>query len=56
MAASATRYERDPAAVLEDVLDGKVTVAAARERYGVVLDGRRGVDDERQRRELRAGR
>ncbi len=35
--------ERDPAAVLEDVLDGKVSVAAARERYGVVIaDG--GVD------------
>ncbi len=30
-------HERDPAAVLEDVLDGKVTDAAARERYGVVL-------------------
>jgi N-methylhydantoinase B len=29
--------ERDPARVLEDVLDGKVTVEAARERYGVVL-------------------
>jgi N-methylhydantoinase B len=36
--------QRDPAAVLEDVLDGKVSVAAARERYGVVVtDG--GVDD-----------
>ena len=43
--------ERDPAAVLEDVLDGKVTVAAARERYGVVIaDG--GVDVEATR-ELR---
>jgi N-methylhydantoinase B len=29
--------ERDPARVLEDVLDGKVTVEAAREGYGVVL-------------------
>jgi N-methylhydantoinase B len=29
--------ERDPAAVLEDVLDGKVSIAAARERYGVVI-------------------
>ena len=28
--------ERDPAAVLEDVLDGKVSVEAARELYGVV--------------------
>jgi N-methylhydantoinase B len=31
--------DRDPAAVLEDVLDGKVTVAAARDRYGVVVAG-----------------
>jgi N-methylhydantoinase B len=30
-------FDRDPAAVLEDVLDGKVTVAGARERYGVVV-------------------
>ncbi len=29
--------ERDPVRVLEDVLDGKVTVEAARSRYGVVL-------------------
>ena len=47
-------FERDPAAVLEDVLDGKVSVAAARERYGVVIaDG--GVDVEATR-ELRGGR
>ena len=47
-------FEREPAAVLEDVLDGKVSVAAARERYGVVIaDG--GVDVEATR-ELRAGR
>ncbi len=30
-------FDRDPAAVLEDVLDGKVTVAGAREHYGVVV-------------------
>jgi N-methylhydantoinase B len=30
---------RDPAAVLEDVLDDKVSVTAARERYGVVVVG-----------------
>ena len=30
-------YDRDPAAVLDDVLDGKVSVTAARERYGVVI-------------------
>ena len=29
--------EREPAAVLEDVLDGKVSVQAARERYGVAV-------------------
>ena len=29
--------DRDPRAVLEDVLDGKVTVAAARDLYGVEL-------------------
>ena len=29
---------RDPALVLEDVLDGKVSVEAARERYGVVIE------------------
>ena len=47
-------FERDPAAVLEDVLDGKVTVAAARERYGVVIaDGEVDVD---ATRELRAAR
>jgi len=31
-------WERDPQAVLEDVLDEYVSVAAARERYGVVID------------------
>ena len=30
-------FERAPAAVLEDVLDGKVSIVAARERYGVVI-------------------
>jgi N-methylhydantoinase B len=32
-------FDREPAAVLEDVLDGKVSVAGARERYGVVVVG-----------------
>ena len=45
-------FERDPAAVLEDVLDGKVSVPAARERYGVVVTG--ASVDERATRELRA--
>jgi N-methylhydantoinase B len=30
--------ERDPGAVLDDVLDGLVSVDAARERYGVAID------------------
>jgi N-methylhydantoinase B len=30
-------FERDPSCVVEDVVDGKVSAAAARERYGVVL-------------------
>jgi N-methylhydantoinase B/oxoprolinase/acetone carboxylase alpha subunit len=38
---SGSPFERDPALVLEDVLDEKVGVEAARERYGVVIvDGR----------------
>jgi N-methylhydantoinase B len=38
---SGAAFERDPALVLEDVLDGKVGLEAARERYGVVIvDGR----------------
>ncbi len=35
---SGSPFERDPALVLEDVLDGKVSVEAARERYGVVIE------------------
>ena len=38
---SGSAFERDPRLVLEDVLDGKVSVEAARDRYGVVVvDGR----------------
>ena len=32
-------FERDPRAVLEDVLDDYVSIEAARERYGVVISG-----------------
>jgi N-methylhydantoinase B len=32
-------FERDPRAVLEDVLDDYVSIEAARERYGVVIAG-----------------
>jgi N-methylhydantoinase B len=34
-------FERDPALVLDDVLEGYVSVAAARSRYGVVIDAGR---------------
>jgi N-methylhydantoinase B len=47
-------FDRDPAAVLEDVLDGKVSVAAARERYGVVIAARE--VDATSTAELRAAR
>jgi N-methylhydantoinase B len=32
--------ERDPQLVLDDVLDGKVSIEAARSSYGVVIEGR----------------
>ncbi len=32
-------FEREPEAVLEDVLEQKVTIAHAREAYGVVIAG-----------------
>ena len=49
---SGPAFERDPALVLEDVLDEKVSVEAARERYGVVIaDGT--VDERRDRRGAR---
>ena len=47
-------YARDPAAVLEDVLDGKVSIAAARERYGVAIAD--GSVDEAATRRLRGER
>lgn len=46
-------FERDPARVLEDVLDGKVTVAAARERYGVAVSLAPPAVDERDTLALR---
>jgi len=47
-------FERDPAAVLEDVIDGLVSPEAAREQYGVVVNGRS--VDEQATRELREAR
>jgi N-methylhydantoinase B len=45
-------FERDPAAVLEDVLDGKVTAEAARAEYGVAIAS--GAVDETATAEARA--
>lgn len=47
--------ERDPARVLEDVLDGKVTPEAARDRYGVVLAAGPPAVDEPATKTLREG-
>jgi N-methylhydantoinase B len=38
-------FARDPLAVLEDVLDQKLTVAYARQHYGVVIDATTGTLD-----------
>jgi N-methylhydantoinase B len=49
--------ERDPERVLQDVLDDKVTLAGARESYGVVIDARGAPRvDEAATRDLRARR
>lgn len=48
-------HERDPARVLEDVLDGKVTVEAARDSYGVVLALQPPAVDEAATQALREG-
>ncbi len=48
-------HERDPARVLEDVLDGKVTVEAARTSYGVVLALQPPAVDEAATQSLREG-
>jgi N-methylhydantoinase B len=47
-------FERDPALVLRDVLDGLVTIGAARQQYGVVVKDDR--VDEAASREERASR
>ena len=47
-------FERDPVAVLGDVLDGKVSATAARERYGVAVVG--GEVDSTATAELRRSR
>ena len=45
--------ERDPAAVVRDVQDGKVSARAARELYGVAYNSRTGSIDEKGTRTLR---
>lgn len=47
---------RDPERVLEDVLEGYVSLGAAREQYGVVVDPKRGAVDVEATRALRAER
>jgi N-methylhydantoinase B len=47
-------YERDPQLVRADVIEGFVSVEAAREEYGVVLEASLAVDEEATRA-LRAG-
>ena len=48
-------WQRDPAAVAEDVRQGYVSVQAAAERYGVVIDSATGaVDDAASGRRRRA--
>lgn len=49
-------FERDPAAVLEDVLDELVSVDSARSLYGVAIDGATMTVDEVVTKELRAAR
>ena len=47
--------KRDPDAVLSDVLQGKISIDRARNRYGVVIDTRRQNVDEIQTERLRNG-
>jgi N-methylhydantoinase B len=48
--------DRDPAAVLADVLDGKITTMAATTEYGVVLGPDGTAVDEERTKEARAAR
>jgi N-methylhydantoinase B len=45
--------ERDPASVLEDVKQGYVSIASAKENYGVVIDEEKMMVDEEATREER---
>jgi N-methylhydantoinase B len=46
-------FERDPARVLSDVIDGYVSLESARQDYGVAIDDRRTHVDEKATAELR---
>ena len=48
-------FERDPALVIEDVRQGKVTLDHAREAYGVVIDGDTLTVDAQATRKRRGG-
>jgi len=48
-------FERDPQAVVEDWLAGKVTLLHARDAYGVAIDAARRAVDEAETARLRAG-
>ena len=48
--------DREPASVLEDVREGKVSLAGAREQYGIVVDNMSFAIDERQTDQLRAAK
>ncbi len=53
---SGSPFDRDPARVLEDALDGKVTVEAARALYGVALSLDPPAVDQAETQALRRGR
>ncbi|MDA0233201.1 MAG: hypothetical protein O3C69_06925 [Chloroflexi bacterium] len=47
---------RDPARVLDDVVNGKITAERASEVYRVAIDGRSGLVDEAETAKLRSAR
>ena len=49
-------FEREPEKVLADVKDEKLTIAGAREQYGVVIDPQAGTVDWEQTRAVRQAR
>ena len=49
-------FKRAPHAILEDVSQGKISIARARERYGVDIDPITNQINEQATKELRSGR